>query len=160
TFGPTAGSVTLLPAAGLAGLSSSEGGGNPLTPFYNAVALSQVLGNPTPAGSGGSNTSSRNTGSDAAPLTGTSSTTDPASGPSLPSVRNALGDAATGLHSLLLVGNVSPPPLDIQDPGTTLPPVHASDQVHQAAATDNQDGTVAATAVTLAIPEPGPLVLL
>jgi hypothetical protein len=64
------------------------------------------------------------------------------------------------VHFPSLLGNVSPPPLDIQDPGTSLPLVQASDQVRQAATTDNPAVTPAGTSVTLAIPEPGSLLLL
>jgi hypothetical protein len=158
-FGPTPAGTATLAAAGSAGLSSSESGTNPLAPIYNALALNQILGSPTHAGSG-SNTSSPNLGSSAAPPNGTSSTPDPTSSASLPSVRNALDDPATGARFPLLVGNVSQPPLAIQDPSTSLPPVQASDQVGQSAATDVQAVTSVDSPISVPIPEPAPVVLL
>jgi hypothetical protein len=169
---PTFGGAAGLTVASGAGLSStgSEPGANPLAPFYNAIVLSQVLAPPNPAGGGGggggtSTGSKTTTATPATPSTTTEPqgpTTGTAGGASLLRMENVVLDATTGVpaNPKLNGGEVSPPPLDIQNAITALPAVQAGDPLRQDSAAVDRGGIADGPAVTLATPEPSPAVLL
>src|SRR6185312_8767334 len=70
-------------------------------------------------------------------------------------------DAATNLQAPLSVTNVAPPPLDLQDSRTSLPPVQAGDEVRQRVTVAGDSGaTPNGTVAPAALPEPCPIVLL
>jgi hypothetical protein len=75
-------------------------------------------------------------------------------------VQNGLLDTTTNLHSPLTVASFSPPALDLQGSNTVLPPVQAVDPVRQDPSQGAAGASPAGSAVPLALPEPGPLVLL
>jgi hypothetical protein len=78
----------------------------------------------------------------------------------LPSVPSGILDTATSLHAPLTVAGFSPPALDLQGSGTALPPVQALDQVRQDPSSGSAGLSPGGPAVPLALPEPGPVVLL
>jgi hypothetical protein len=158
-----AGATSGLVPAVSTGLPGSDGT-NPLTPIYNAVVLSQLLSNPAST----SSTTARNTTSPttngastaSAAMSGNQSLTPGAtSGAGLPNVQAGVLDATGGGHTLPTVGNVAPPPLDIQNLHA-LPPVQASNQVSPEPVPVNPGGASIGLGSAPPIPEPSPLVLL
>jgi hypothetical protein len=85
--------------------------------------------------------------------------TTPAGSAGLPSVASGLLDTAS-IHAPPAVASVSPPALDLQGTGAVLPPVQAVDQVRQASSSGSPGVLPSGSVVPLAVPEPGPLVLL
>jgi hypothetical protein len=148
--------------------------------------MNQVLGTPSASGNSSGSSSSptnANSASAATASTSTSTSTSPStgatgdhitatnpnpvaktgavSGVALPNVQNGILDAPTSLQAPLSVANVSPPPLDLQNTSTALPPVQAGDVVRQSMAVAGGGGASPnGTVAPVALPEPGPVILL
>jgi hypothetical protein len=116
--------------------------------------------NPTAGATSGSTASRNNAAATTSTTSGQSPATSTAASAGLPSVQNGLLDTTTSIHSPLTVASFSPPALDLQGSNTALPPVQAADQVRQDLSSGAAGVSPDGSAVPLALPEPGPLVLL
>jgi hypothetical protein len=122
-----------------------------------------MLGSANPTAGAGVSTGTslgNNTAATTVTASGQGLATTSAGSTGLPGVQSGILDTTTSIHSPLTVATFSPPALDLQGGNAVLPPVQAVDQVQQDTASGSASVPLGGPAIPLALPEPGPLVLL